>query len=278
MRQRRFIVLILLGSLTAALLLAACAAQQPGSPPAPAAPQTPAPAAPTPTPIDEGKAAYSAYCAACHGPEAEGTAVAGSLPGHNADIIMRQVRMPMGKMPAFSESQITNEQLDAIIAYIGSFPVSGTHAEPLDMDDALAVHHWMALFAIKADDTRDALHHIDHIIAMATDHEIKERAEEAKALVAAGKLHDAEHEVEEMLVGKAAPDMKMYQLHIQLAFSALSVRDNDDARHHMEHFMAIASGMDRVKGDEVIKLLDMGDMHEAGHALEQMMGMTPHGE
>lgn len=268
-RQRELFALVSL-SLAISLVSVACAPKEAESPPAP----VPA----TVSPVAEGKAVYSANCAACHGPEAQGTTVAMALPGHSADVIRRQVRAPMGQMPAFSESQLNNAQLDAIIAYIESLPAPENHVEPLDMDEALVVHHWMTLIALKAEDTADALHHIDHIIGMVTDHEHKEQAEEAKALLVAGKMHDAEHEVEEMLVGKAAPEMGISRFHLQLAFSALSVQDTDDARHHMEHFMAVASGMDKVKGEEVIKLMDMGDMHEAGHALESMMGMTSHGE
>lgn len=275
-RQRQFFIFILIGFIVV-IVLAACAPQV-ETPPAPATPQAPTSAAPQASPVTEGKAAYSAYCAACHGPEAQGTTVAGSLPGHSADIIRRQVRSPMGQMPAFSESQLNDTQLEAIVTYIASLPAPENHVEPLQMDDALAVHHQMVLVALKAGDTADALHHLDHIIDMATDHEHKEQAEEARALVTAGKMHDAEHEVEEMLAGKAVPEMGISQLHLQLAFSAISVRDTGDAGHHMEHFMAMASGMERVKADEVIKLMEMGDMHEAGHALEQMMGMTPHGE
>ncbi|MBI2847760.1 MAG: c-type cytochrome [Chloroflexi bacterium] len=272
-QQRRFFMLIPI-IVASALVIAACAPSEESQP----APGTTSPATPQATPVAEGKAVYSANCAACHGTEAQGTTIAVSLPGHSADIIRRQVRTPMGTMPAFSESQLSEAQLDAVVAYIESLPAMGSHAEPLDMDDALAVHHWMAITALKADDATDALHHMDHIIGMAADHELRERAEEARNLIAAGKLHDAEHEVGEMLAGKASPEMGMSQLHVQLAFSALSARDTDDARHHMEHFMAVASGMDKVKGDEVISLMDVGDMHEAGHALEQMMGMMPHGE
>ncbi|MBI2860739.1 MAG: cytochrome c [Chloroflexi bacterium] len=273
--QKRFFIPFLV-ILVLPLVLWACS--QPEIPPAPAPIPAPAPA-PTPaSPAADGKAVYATFCAACHGPEAQGTAVAGSLPGHSAEAIRRQVRAPMGKMPAFAESQLTEAQLDSIVAFIASMPAPENHAEPLDMDDALAVHHFMTLFALKAGDTPDALHHLDHVIDMATDHEHKERAEQARALVAAGNMHDAEHEVEEMLAGKAAPEMGMSQLHVQLAFSSLSAREVDDARHHMEHFMSFASGMDKIKGEEVVKLMDMGDMHEAGHALEQMMGMKPHAD
>lgn len=270
MRQKQFLIIISLG-LIVSLGLTACAPKEAESQPATS------PSSPIVSPIDEGKSIYSANCAACHGTEAQGTTVAMGLPGHSATAIERQVRSPMGKMPAFSASQVSDEQLQKMIAYITSLPAPEGHIEPLDMEDAVIVHHWMAIFALKDGDAEEARHHMEHILGGLTDAEHKHVMEEAMEMAAAGNFHDAEHEVEELLAGQVQPELSMTQMHLQLASSAMSVRETADARHHMEHFLAEASGMEKVKGEEVINLIDMDDMHEAGHALEEMMGMTPHG-
>lgn len=59
-------------------------------------------------------------CAACHGPNAAGTAIAPALGGLSADKMRAQVRQPRDKMPAFSTAQLSDEELNAIIQYLVS--------------------------------------------------------------------------------------------------------------------------------------------------------------
>jgi mono/diheme cytochrome c family protein len=252
-------------ALAGVLLLAACAA-----------PKTPAPAAlPAQADVGQGEALYVQYCAACHGQNAEGTAVAIALPGHTEQQVVRQVRRPMGKMPAFAASQISDKDLELIARFITSLPAVEKHAEPLALEDAMVLHHWMTILALKAGGTKNALHHIDHILEMKLEHEHEEGMREARELLVAGKMHDAEHEFEEMLAGKADPGLAMPKLHLKLGLGDMAVKSFNDAKHHMEHYLAMATGTDKANAQEVLDFMANQDFHEAEEHMQEMIGMMP---
>lgn len=109
------------------LAAAACAA--PSSTPAPTAPiPTTAPAAgATPTAgatsgaegnVATGKALFEANCNGCHPGGQKG--VGPDIRGKEEDVVKRQVRRGGGGMPAFSTSQISDQQLNDIAAYVES--------------------------------------------------------------------------------------------------------------------------------------------------------------
>ena len=88
--------------------------------------------------------ALSAYvaagCAACHGDHAEGTEIGPALPGHSSEVIMRQIRAPLGSMPAYGEDRLSDAQLDLIVEFIVALAPEAEHIEPLDLPGSLAVH------------------------------------------------------------------------------------------------------------------------------------------
>ena len=53
-------------------------------------------------------------CSGCHGQDAEGTPIAPALAGHNEQMVKRQVRTPRFRMPALSERQISDREIEAI--------------------------------------------------------------------------------------------------------------------------------------------------------------------
>ena len=88
---------------------------------------------PTPTPLStatiqptpdeavvaEGKALFTAKtCAACHGANAEGTAIAPSLSGQTGSNITKRVREGVGGMPSFSTDRLGDEELVKIVKYL----------------------------------------------------------------------------------------------------------------------------------------------------------------
>jgi hypothetical protein len=221
--------------------------------------------------VAQGVRAYTNFCAGCHGAEAQGTALAPALPGHSESVVKRQVRSPIGTMPPFSSSIISDEDLDQIAGFIASLPASGKHVEPVDMEGALAMHHWMALSALEEGDTQDAVHHIGHILAMVTDHEHELQMEEAKEAIAQGELHDAEHEIEEMLAGQADAGLLYTEMHLRLTLASVVLQDAPDAMHHMEHFMAVAGEAAAGQAREILELLGEGELHDAEHEIEEML-------
>ena len=99
---------------TLSLILASQAACATGAPPSPTATETPAKPPETREEVGGRELYISKGCAACHGQNAEGSAIAPALPGHNEMMVKRQVRNPRLRMPAFSENQINADELEAI--------------------------------------------------------------------------------------------------------------------------------------------------------------------
>jgi mono/diheme cytochrome c family protein len=220
-----------------------------------------------------GRAAYlAAGCAACHGENAEGTAVAPSLAGHTSKQVHQQVRSPLAQMPAYSEEQLADAELEAIAGYIAGLGPMEEHMEPVKLSEVLAIHHWMAISAIAAGDRGDALHHVGHII-QAVKGEHLEAMKEARKHLRAGELHEAEHLIEEMLAGKAEPELSRERLSLRLALTAVDQRDREEAIHQIRHFVEFAKGADRRKGEAVLAHLRAGDLHEAEHTIASLLGI-----
>jgi len=220
-----------------------------------------------------GRAVYlDAGCAACHGENAEGTDVAPSLAGHTSEQVHQQVRSPLGQMPGYSEEQLADDDLEAITDYIAGLEPMEEHMEPVKLSEVLAIHHWMAISAIAAGDRGDALHHVGHIIQTVKGEHL-ETMEEARKMLRAGELHEAEHLIEEMLAGKAKPELSRERLSLRLALTAIDQHDRAEAVHQMRHFLAQAKGPEREKGQAVLAHLREGDLHGAEHGIAELLGI-----
>lgn len=110
---------------TAAAVAPTTAAVPPADPTSAAPAATPAPPASASSPsgagdVTAGKAVFDQNCNACHPGGDRGAGPA--LRGKNlaAARITRQVRNGGGSMPAFSTSQISDQQLNNLIAYVDS--------------------------------------------------------------------------------------------------------------------------------------------------------------
>jgi hypothetical protein len=121
-------------------------------------------------------------------------------------------------------------------------------------------------------DGGDALHHVGHIIE-AVKGEHREAMEEARRLLRAGELHEAEHLIEEMLAGKAEPELSRERLSLRLALTAVDQRDREEAIHQIRHFLELAKGADRQKGEAVLAHLREGDLHDAEHGIASLLGI-----
>ena len=96
------------------------------------------------------------------------------------------------------------------------------------------------------------------------------------ASLEAGALHDAEHEIEEMLAGTAEPALSMDELHLQLALSSIQVHDAPDAAHHLEHFVADADEQERESAQRALEQLEAGDGGEAEHTVVELLESMEH--
>lgn len=212
----------------------------------------------------------AAGCAACHGDNAEGTDIGPSLPGHSAEVIARQIRAPLGSMPAYGANRLSDADVDLIVEYITSLAPPAEHVEPLDLPGQLAVHHWMALIAIDAGDPDDALHHVEHIADTAQgDH--RRAMQQAAELLRADQVGLAEDTIQDMLAGTAEPDLTLEDLHLQLALSAIDATDFEQAIHHLEDAVDVSRGPRRRATNEALELLREDAVHDAQHALQAML-------
>ena len=266
--SRHFGVALVL-AIVLALLLVACGSNATPTPTPPASLSLP----------EQGQQLYLAVgCSGCHGLDAEGSDFAPALPGHSADQVRRQVRNPQRLMPAFGLDQVSDEELDLLVAYVESLEAGGSHSEPtaLALDEAVAMHHWMALTAMTADDVVQAMHHVGHAIELLEDQEHRQGMEAVLVSLETGALHDAEHEIEVMLAGIAEPELSMGELHLQLTLSAILVHDAPDATHHLQHFAADVDEREREIAQKVLEHIDAGDEAEAERAIIELLEGMAH--
>ena len=189
------------------------------------------------------------------------------------------MRTPRFRMPAFSEQQISDGELKAIAHFVAGLEGEGhLHAEVPTAEFAAAVqmHHWMALEALKAGFGEDAIHHVTHIIELLEEGEHRHQMEATLVSLRAGKTHDPEHEIEAMVAGTAVPGLTLTQLHLRQALVALAVEDAADAQHHVLHFQESASPEELDLGAEILDFLERGDLHEAEHEIQELLGEEEH--
>ena len=224
--------------------------------------------------LPEGQALFVVKgCAACHGQNAQGSQIAPALPGHSEVMVKRQVRNPRFRMPAFSESQITDEELNTIASYIAGLSSEGhAHPETIELTAALEIHHWMALEAIKAGDQNESLHHVNHIVGLLDPGEHLRRMEAILEGLERGDIHESEHEIEVMLAQFASPGLNLFQLHLRQALVSLAVDDVPDAQHHISHTQVVSTPADEEGIAEVLELLGQGNLHQAEHEIQEIVG------
>ena len=248
-----------------AVLLAACEDQM----------ATPTPSA-TLSSGEQGQRLFAVKgCSGCHGVGAEGTDIAPGLPGHSAEQVLRQVRSPLGTMPAFGAERISDQELDLIAAYVESLEGSDSHTEPT-LGDAVAIHPWMTLTALAGGRVDEAAHHVRHAIELIEDAGHRGRMEAALGSLNSGQLHDAEHEIEGMLAGVAEPDLSRGELHLQLALGAAQAGDGPEAGHHLEHFIAETGGTESEGASEALERIEAGEEEEARHAIVELIEAAEH--
>ena len=221
-------------------------------------------------------------CAACHGEMGQGSQIAPALPGHSEVQVRRQVRAPMGLMPVFPPDRVSNQELAEIAAYIASLSGPHGHMTPVSLADAIAQHHWMALFSLKDEAQDEAIHHISHIIELVEGEHLA-RMKESLRTLDAGNLHDAEHIIQEMLAGTVDPGLNEIEVHLRLAITSIKVEEPTDAAHHLAHYLELVEGDSEKSGigGEIVELLESGDLSEAEHHISELteaFGADDHGE
>lgn len=210
-------------------------------------------------------------CVACHGLNAEGTAIAPALSGHTEGQVRRQARAPVGIMPVFPPDKVSAAQLDDLVAYITGLGEGHAHQrEGGDIGAEMQMHHWMALFAIEDGGIDEGRHHIQHIIEL-TEGEHRARMQTVLTELDAGQDHEAAHTIEEMLAGVLENGASGGTMHLKLALSSVRIDDADGAFHHMEHFIEAVGTTEREAGEAVMTLIQADDHMQAEHDLVELL-------
>lgn len=224
-------------------------------------------------------------CSACHG-QTGGGGIGPAMGGHLAEQVIRQVRAPIGAMPLFDKTELSDDQLEQIVEFVVSLepvvhgagakvPAGGEEADSegpvLDPRDVLAGHHWMALSAMSVGDVAQARHHIADLAAI-VEGEHRVGMEEILALLDSGDLPAAQQRTTEMLAGFVPEAGAIDQLHVRLALQSLVVEDFVEAREHLariddvEMLTAVQGGLDAI---------DSGDAALAVDLLREAVGEAP---
>lgn len=214
-------------------------------------------------------------CAQCHGQDAEGSMMAPALAGHTPEQVRRQVRNPVGMMPRFDEDDLSEDDLEALTAYIDS--LEGSHGHGFEEGAPESTHLLMLLIALKADDLNETRHHLGHAREFIDNPEIQEQLNEFEGMLDADNMHDAEHMVESMLGDTEADQATMTTLHLEVTVQALRLEDADDARHHLEHALEgdVSAELEAtIQG--AIDAIEGGDLHEAEELINQALGAPDH--
>ncbi|MBI4295706.1 MAG: cytochrome c [Chloroflexi bacterium] len=260
----KFVWLVVSILLVVILMLASCAPK----PVTKITPATPPPA----TPASEGQLLYTQKCASCHGAKGEGTTIAPAVAGHSMAALKTQVRNPMGKMPAFPASQISDHDLDEIAEFIAGMAKAKAPVQEWEKAASETIHHWMALVAIKSNDPQDATHHLRDALTFIKEPTRKTNMEKAIKLIAQGNMHDAEHEIEEMVGSESPSGVTMKRFHLMLAMRAVEGKDAADVKHHVSgHFLTLGTESEKKHAMEAVELAEKGDFHEAEHEVEELL-------
>ena len=220
-------------------------------------------------------------CAGCHGKSAEGTSIAPALAGHTPAMVERQVRTPRFRMPAFSVQQVSDGELEAITGYIAGLQGEGhLHAEmsPSELSVTVEMHHWMALESLKAGSADDAIHHVGHIVELLGEGNHRNTMEAILVSLRAGEIHGPEHDIEGMVAGTVVPGLTLSELHLRQTLVALAVEEVADAQHHVSHFQETASADELSRTAEILDLLGQGELHDAEHEIQELLGEEEHGD
>ena len=209
-------------------------------------------------------------CSACHGQNGEGSSIAPALNGHTEGQVRRQVRAPVGIMPVFPPDKISTAELDSLVAYITSLEAGHMHEMEVDLGPDIQMHHWMALFAVEDKDAQEAIHHVEHLLELLEGDHLA-RMQNVLTDLQAGNLHDAGHEIGEMLAGVLEDGLSGTTMNLTLALSSVRIGDAENAVHHMEHFVNLADAGNLEASSEILVLAQAGNMTEAEHEIVELL-------
>ena len=152
-----------------------------------------------------------------------------------------------------------------------------------------SMHLRLALSSVRVGNADAAVHHLEHAIGM-DDPDTKEGSEEILALVQAGDLETAEHELVELLAAigvemgsaddhgtmEGMEDVDAAMTPLMEALEASQAGNLELALEELGHFIESATGADMIKAMNALAALEAGDKHEGEDMIAEMLGIDSH--
>lgn len=178
-------------------------------------------------------------CVACHGQNAEGNDVGPALAGHSEFAIRRQVRAPTSIMLPFSPVQIPAEDLEALVAYIGSLEVEseGEHGHDehdmggITIGDLIFAHHWFLWLELEMADVDGSIHHTAHSLELLIDGPHKVMMQSVLTALGEGDLETSRNLIEPMITDVGEFSHDIYTVGMQFTYEAIISGDHETALH-----------------------------------------------
>jgi mono/diheme cytochrome c family protein len=227
--------------------------------------------------VSEGQRLFAeAGCAGCHGPDGLG-ASAPHIIGHSPDIVKLMVRDPVDQMPAFGETQLSDEQLDKIAEYIGS--LSGSRS---DVERAVrrgVTHLQLALVAIDARDQDDALYHLSEGVRYAHDVDRIPELNDALELLGNGDWAGAREIIASGSEIRDAEDRPLDEMYLDLGVLALRTGDVEDAVRNLSIYVELTGDAEgRADIEEALGLIESGEIEHALAIAENLLSVRERSE
>jgi len=217
-----------------------------------------------------------AGCGACHGQDGLG-GTAPAMGGHSAEQIVRQVRAPFKPMPMYTRRELSDADLAAIVAFSNELePVDHavrweTTEGGIDPRDVLAVHHWLALTALRDDDVFETSHQIFHISEHVGGQHL-EAMRVISVLINSGATDDAEAQLAEMTAGYVPEADVIDRVNLGLAARALTAGDSAEASLHLE---VAEGGAFSAVADRARQAIEAGNPHDGVDILIEALSAGP---
>ncbi|MFV1960956.1 MAG: cytochrome c [Acidimicrobiia bacterium] len=192
-------------------------------------------------------------CSACHGDNGQG-GVGPAMPGHTEEQVFRQVRTPIGDvMPPFPVTILSDDDVRNISAWIATLgdemvmvhaeEAEGGHDEP-EMSSTQIAHLRLLLTSVEAENTDDALRHVQHLARHGAEPELLDLAAAIEADLVAGRPHDAEQKALEALGPAADEEFDVIAAHLGMALSANQRGEELDVGFHISTAAEASVGHD----------------------------------
>ena len=218
---------------------------------------------------------HSKGCSTCHGSRQGGSVIAPKLNGFTANQVKRQVRAPVGAMPVFGPSVISNEELNLIALFVASLSHDDTFTVMDDQSQTVFQEHWMILFSLADGFSEEAIRHADNIIKLVSGPHQAE-LKQASALIESGNTHEAAHLVENMVTGVDGDieTLNFLGLQVKLSHRATLAGEINTSVHFLSHASESLNADNELlhsRIQEIVNNLDSGNLEQATLGLEEII-------